>query len=45
MNTSKTTAAPPHRRWCRTRRCGAFTDAAWDWLKLRRTAERVRRLC
>lgn len=23
----------------------AFTDAAWDWLKLRRTAERVRRLC
>ena len=23
----------------------AFTDAAWDWLKLRRTAHRVRRLC
>lgn len=23
----------------------AFTDAAWEWLKLRRTADRVRRLC
>ncbi|HET6832950.1 MAG TPA: hypothetical protein VFH30_03710 [Acidimicrobiales bacterium] len=23
----------------------AFTDAAWDWLKLRRSAKRVRRLC
>lgn len=23
----------------------AFTDAAWDWLKLRSTARRVRRLC
>jgi CBS domain-containing protein len=23
----------------------AFTDAAWDWLKLRRSAHRVRRLC
>jgi len=23
----------------------AFTDAAWDWLRLRRSAHRVRRLC
>jgi hypothetical protein len=23
----------------------AFSDAAWDWLKLRRTSSRVRRLC
>jgi hypothetical protein len=23
----------------------AFTDAAWDWLELRRSAHRVRRLC
>jgi hypothetical protein len=23
----------------------AFSDAAWDWLKLRRSAKRVRRLC